>query len=652
MHHAFFNRCLPAFLIATACVALSPLPTKAADLFSDQPAPINREGETDLVILTAPASHIAATGSSVSFTVAAAGSGPLSYQWKKNGADLSGANDATYTITAVSARHAGVYSVTISNSTGSIASNDITLTVFSRAVAPAITTQPGNQIVNTGTPASFSVVATGDAPLTYQWQQLLGGTYTNITGATASIYTVSNPQTVGTFVYRVVVSGPGGTLTSNAASLTVTPRLAAPTPDGYAASATGGGSLTPVVVTSAAAFRAEAESSQPAVITVSGSLVLTTPVQVKSNKTIQGANASATLVGNLDLGSTTSNVIIRGLTITNPTGTDGISITGASNVYIAHCTLYDCADTLIDITARADNITVAWCEFYYTTAQTNHRFAMQIGGPAGETAPLRVSLHHNLWSDRADQFLPASTYGRVHMYNNLFELSGNTAGTQMLANAELLSERNLYRDLANPLAKSSGGLIRTYENNYIATTGNAPDAGTDTVFTPTYSYRLLPTISTNSLDVDYLVFFNAGNTAGLNSESLTPLSATISGPTSATAGSGFTLTSATTGFTGVSYQWRLNNVPIAGATAATYTASQTTAGTYTVAIKLSNDEVVVSSSHTITLDAGGGLGTVGGGTYVPREQPAGGGGGGSHSLFFLTAIAALCVLRAHRSKNN
>ncbi len=652
MHHAFFRRCLAALLTATLGATLCPLPAQAADLFSDQPAPISRADETDLVILTPPASRIAATGSSVSFSVAAAGSGPLGYQWKKDGADLSGADEATYTIPSVSVRHAGVYSVTISNSTGSIASHDITLTVFSQAVAPAITTQPGNQIVNTGTPASFSVVATGDAPLTYQWQQLLGGTYTNISGATAATYTLSNPQTVGTFVYRVVVAGPGGTLTSNPATLTVTARFAAPTPDGYAAATTGGGSLTPVVVTTAAAFRAEAESNQPAVITVSGSLSLTTPVLVKSNKTIQGADADATLMGNLDLGSSTNNVIIRGLNITNPTGTDGISVTGARNVYIAHCTLYDCADTLIDITAGADNITVAWCEFYYTVAQTNRRFAMQIGGPTGETTPLRVSLHHNLWSDRIDQFLPASTYGRVHMYNNQLELSGNTAGTSMLANAELLSERNLYGNLANPLVKSAGGLIRTLENTYLSTTGTAPDAGTDSVFTPSYSYRLLPTTSVSGLDVDSLVFLNAGNTAGLNSESLTPLSASISGPASATAGAGFTLTSTTTGFTGTAYQWRLNNVPIAGATASSYTASQTTAGTYTVAIKLSNDEVVVSSPHTITLDAGGGLGTVGGGLHVPREQPSGGGGGGSHSLFFLSALAAVCVLRTCGSKKD
>jgi pectate lyase len=641
------QRCRPALFGALLGITLGLDAHLTAAPSSPPPAtPPPGDNATDIVITTQPDNRIAALRTTVSFTVLATGSGPLAYQWRKNGADIPSADSATYTIASVAGQHAGTYSVVVSNAAGSVTSRDAHLTVYSPAVAPAITTQPGNQTVNTGTPATFRVVATGDAPLTYQWQQQLLGTYTNIAGATAATYTVANPQTLGTSNYRVVITGPGGTLTSNVATLTVTARFAVPSPDGYAAGVTGGGSLTPVVVNSAAAFRAEAESGQASVITVGSSLTLTTPVLVKSNKTIQGANSSVLITGNLELGATTTNVIIRGLTLTNPTGTDGISVTGARNVYIAHCTLYDCADGLIDITASADNVTVAWCDFYYSATRPSPRFAMQIGAATGETAPLRVSLHHNLWRDRAEQFLPVSTYGRVHMYNNLLDLTGNTAGTSILANAELLSERNIYSELANPLTKSAGGLIRAFENAFIDTTSTTPV--TDTVFTPTYSYRLLPILSTSGLDVESLVLAYAGNKAGLASESLTPLSASISGPSTATAGAGFTLTSSATSFTPASYQWRLNNAPIAGATAANYTATQTTAGTYTVAIQLSTDEIVVSAPHVVTLDAGGGVSTPGGGPYVPREQPSSGGGGGSHSLLFLTALAALTALRSLR----
>src|SRR5580704_18027988 len=50
--------------------------------------------------------------------------------------------------------------------------------------APAITTQPVSQTVSTGQIASFSVIATGTAPLSYQWQR----NGVNIAGATSSSY--------------------------------------------------------------------------------------------------------------------------------------------------------------------------------------------------------------------------------------------------------------------------------------------------------------------------------------------------------------------------------------------------------------------------------------------------------------------------------
>jgi len=86
------------------------------------------------------------------------------------------------------------------------------------ATAPAITTQPSNQTVAAGQTATFSVVATGTAPLSYQWQK---GT-SDIAAATSASYT-----TLATAIgdsgstFRVVVSNSEGSATSNAATLTV-----------------------------------------------------------------------------------------------------------------------------------------------------------------------------------------------------------------------------------------------------------------------------------------------------------------------------------------------------------------------------------------------------------------------------------------------
>ena len=67
-------------------------------------------------------------------------------------------------------------------------------------------------------PASFTVSASGTAPLSYQWQK---GT-TPITGATASSYTTP-PTTLSddTSTFQVVVSNSAGSVTSNSATLTV-----------------------------------------------------------------------------------------------------------------------------------------------------------------------------------------------------------------------------------------------------------------------------------------------------------------------------------------------------------------------------------------------------------------------------------------------
>jgi glucose/arabinose dehydrogenase len=85
--------------------------------------------------------------------------------------------------------------------------------------APTITTQPQNQTVSAGQPATFSVVASGSQPLTYQWQR----NGANIGGATASSYTLP-AATAGDSgsQFRCVVTNSVGSVTSSAATLTVT----------------------------------------------------------------------------------------------------------------------------------------------------------------------------------------------------------------------------------------------------------------------------------------------------------------------------------------------------------------------------------------------------------------------------------------------
>jgi glucose/arabinose dehydrogenase len=86
--------------------------------------------------------------------------------------------------------------------------------------APKITTQPADQVVTQGQPATFNVVASGLAPLAYQWQHLIGSTWTNV-GTNSPTFTISAATTADAGSYRVNVSNTAGSATSNTAALTV-----------------------------------------------------------------------------------------------------------------------------------------------------------------------------------------------------------------------------------------------------------------------------------------------------------------------------------------------------------------------------------------------------------------------------------------------
>ena len=114
-------------------------------------------------------------------SVVATGTAPLTYQWQKAGAPISGATAASYTTPAAASSDSGSgFSVVVSNSAGTITSRTAVLTVSS--AAPTITTQPADQSVHSGQTATFSVTASGSAPLTYQWRK----NGTAIAGATGT----------------------------------------------------------------------------------------------------------------------------------------------------------------------------------------------------------------------------------------------------------------------------------------------------------------------------------------------------------------------------------------------------------------------------------------------------------------------------------
>jgi sugar lactone lactonase YvrE len=91
---------------------------------------------TGPVITSQPASLTVTAGGSASFSVTATSPIPMTYQWKKDGVDLPGANAAALSIPAAASADAGSYTVVVSNSAGSVTSSAATLTVVASSPVP------------------------------------------------------------------------------------------------------------------------------------------------------------------------------------------------------------------------------------------------------------------------------------------------------------------------------------------------------------------------------------------------------------------------------------------------------------------------------------------------------------------------------------
>src|SRR5437879_5673916 len=119
------------------------------------------------VVTTQPSSQTNIAGTTATFSVGAAGTEPLHYQWQFFASDLADKTNASLVLTNVQTGTGGNYSVVVTNVDGAVTSVVATLTVW---VPPSITRQPTNQSASLGAKITFNVSATGTMPLYYQWR--------------------------------------------------------------------------------------------------------------------------------------------------------------------------------------------------------------------------------------------------------------------------------------------------------------------------------------------------------------------------------------------------------------------------------------------------------------------------------------------------
>ena len=306
-------------------------------------------------ITSQPTTVNGCAGQAATFTVGASGTS-LSYQWRKNGANIPNATGTSYTLTAVTSADAGQYDVVVSGTCGNTIS-----TAASLNVQPAIslTSQPGNQISCPGGSATFSVTASGTG-LSYQWRK----NGNPISNATSASYTIPSVSGADAGQYDAIVSGACGTLSSNPATLTV---------------------RTPITITSQPGPRATCLGTSTT-FEVGATGDITGYQWRKNGTTIPGATASTLTLSNLTPDASGSyDVVVIGacgnatsaaatltvptaiqLTLTNTavgcfggnTGSATIAASGGSGEYRYKWSTGASAPTIIGLSAGTYQITV------------------------------------------------------------------------------------------------------------------------------------------------------------------------------------------------------------------------------------------------------------------------------------------------------
>jgi alpha-tubulin suppressor-like RCC1 family protein len=177
------------------------------------------------LLTTAPLDQWVVAGQNAVFAATATGSGPLTYQWLRNGVAVPGATEPIYALPAQLSDDGARFSLTVSNAGGSVTSPSVLLRVFATQIPPVIAAAPANVQALAGGNALFAVSVIGTGPFEYQW--LRDGT--PITGATSPQLTLTQVQ-LGDHnaQFAVRVSNAAGNVVSAPAALLVSAAAASP----------------------------------------------------------------------------------------------------------------------------------------------------------------------------------------------------------------------------------------------------------------------------------------------------------------------------------------------------------------------------------------------------------------------------------------
>ena len=273
-------------------------------------------------------------------------------------------------------------------------------------------------------------------------------------------------------------------------------------------STTGGGDGKVVTARTAKELAGYASRKEPLTILIEGTLTGSGKLGSATNKTLLGVGSSAR-ISKAELSmSGVSNIIIRNLTITD--ARDGIAMRRTHHVWVDHCDLSACGDGLLDITNESDYVTVSWTRF------SQHHKTMLIN--SGTSQPedmgkLNTTIHH-CWFDGSNTRNPRAGYGKIHVFNCLY--NDNGYGIGLHSQTRVVAERNYFHKVRDPIKQMyrpdpkdiHHGFCESLDNIFKDCSGAQDDEGKGF---PVNDHYLYDSALDSAADVPKLVKAGAGS---------------------------------------------------------------------------------------------------------------------------------------------
>ncbi len=200
-------------------------------------------------------------------------------------------------------------------------------------------------------------------------------------------------------------------------------------------------------------------------------------------------NEAYRMSGIFSIRNSSSNIIVRNIDFVGPGsidvgGNDLVSVLGgAHHVWIDHCQFTDGMDGNLDITRKADFVTVSWCLFKYTKRSYNHQYTNLVAGSDDASLEgadnLNITYANNMWGELCNARMPMARFGTIHLLNNYYNCAGCGSSVNPRKDSEFLIEGNYFEKDVKRIFSQSDAKSYVFKNNHYTESFTQPkDKGT------------------------------------------------------------------------------------------------------------------------------------------------------------------------------